>query len=873
MQRLPLYRELPYLPVETAPPRNVDSTCRRCPLHKQAAAKTVCMAPEGEPGGLLVVGEAPDRTEDSLGRPFVGASAAQVRRLVQANWKGPVAWDNAVRCAPGRKEGKLAVTPAQVATCRNFLAATVAEVRPTRVLALGSWAMLALSGRAHQPIDVRRGYTWLVNEGAEPVPVFFCYPPGETARNPFVRRWFNEDIAWALTQEPPFKPAWHGTVHVVETERDARAAAQVLAEAEWVAWDCEWTGVQYREFRMLTVSLVAKGSVDAFTWDTRALEDEGARRVLADLLANPKTKKVGQNAKADQHACWLEFGRWVQGLHGDTRLWRHLIETEAGANLETMAELVGMGGHKQEAQDALVAACERVTAIKKELATGQRGLFGTGHGELPERVALDIRPEDNPKSFAYALVPREVRNRYNALDTVSTARLGEYLEAQIQRCPNLINIWDNVVHPAADAIAQVESWGMPVSRDAIRAFGDVLQLKLVDVHKRLKAYGRFDPASNPDLARFLFETLGLNPVKETEGGKPSTDAESLEALKGQHPVIEDLIEWRELSKQQSTYADGADRHSGMLVHVGADGRIHPSLNIDGARSGRISSSSPNLQNITRADSLLGKYARDCFATRPGWILVQLDYSQLELRVAAALSGDPAMCQVFLDGLDYHQRTAELISKLVWGIDPSAVTKVHRTAAKSFNFGIMYGMSDSGIARRAGCTVEEARRIRQAVFGTFKQLPLFIDACTKRSRQEGYAYTTWAGKDARQRNLFRIADAGDSPARGTAERSAFNTPVQGTASDFCLASVVELVRWIREEGLEQDVKLVVTVHDSVMLECRRSMVDEAVYVAREVMSRWPNNGVPLEVDAEFGPAWGSLKKLPSGARCSDIADNA
>ena len=235
--------------------------------------------------------------------------------------------------------------------------------------------------------------------------------------------------------------------------------------------------------------------------------------------------------------------------------------------------------------------------------------------------------------------------------------------------------------------------------------------------------------------------------------------------------------------------------------------------------------------------------------------MQVDYSQLELRIAAMLSNDTNMIDVFKSGEDYHMRTAQLISKQAWGITPDQVTKVHRTMAKSVNFGLLYGMSMGTLAKNIGCEKAEAQKIQNAVFGSFPNLKRWCDDHVQLARKTGNGYTYWKGETARIRPLFKIAGQ-DDLARKTAENGSFNTPVQGTASDLCLASLARCVNWILEHKFPA--KMVLTVHDSLLFEVEEDYADELIETAQHLMSDWDSNGVPLVVDAEIGKSWGRLK---------------
>ena len=243
-------------------------------------------------------------------------------------------------------------------------------------------------------------------------------------------------------------------------------------------------------------------------------------------------------------------------------------------------------------------------------------------------------------------------------------------------------------------------------------------------------------------------------------------------------------------------------------------------------------------------------ARNLFVAGHGKVLVQADYSQLELRVAAALSGDTKMLEIFNLGVDYHQRTAEMVSKVAWDIPPEQVEKKHRTAAKSINFGLLYGRGDGALAEQMGSTREDAAKVRAAVLGNFRKLAADIEASIKMARQTGEVWTSWDGQPARRRSMVGIADPDDG-LKSAAERQSYNTRVQGSASDLCLTSVAQIVQWIVDDCVPA--KLVMTVHDSILVECDKSVQDEVVYQMRRIMESQPCGGVPIVVDVEVGDA--------------------
>lgn len=871
-RHLPLYGADISQAVQRVIPEDLNPGCTDCALHEGVATR--CMRPEGKPGGLLVVSDYPAQAEDRRGRPFCGHTGVFLRQLLSKYWSGPIALDNAIKCAPGARK----VTVKMVDACRPYAAAVLMDVKPTRVLAIGANAFKVLFDRAPNALSIRRGYTYLpfsTSTYTNNTPVFFLPNATFALRNTFLTRWFEEDVKWALTTPDPPLPPWDEHTSVVETEEDAR---RVLAEARVsrrVNFDCETSGQQFDpDFRLLSIAMSFNGDTHSWVFDETALANRTIANCAIEILSKLDVGKCGSNIKYDILAVRCGF----QNLFGidvvtgpvshDAQLIRHLVDTEADADLETQAELVGMGGHKDEAQLYTKAACkqirDRAGAVKRAAKKAERA--GSLWSSTPEERQI-LHEANEPMAYAYQHVPVDVLSRYNALDTVTTGMLAETYEGHLNENPEQRFVWNELTGPASSAFAQIETWGMPISKIRVDRFAHHLASEIRAIEARiLKVAGPdFNPASSKQVRELLFKKLKLKPLKKSEkSGLASTDAATLDSLKGQHEIIDELLEHRKYQKLQGTYGEG------MLKHIRADGRIHTSFKLDGARSGRLSSRDPNLQNIPRADEDKkgrneGKAARDLFQVPHGKRMVSLDYSQLELRIAADLSGDPAMRQIFIDGKDFHWSTARLISKIVWGIAPELVTKKHRSLAKVFVFGLLYGMTDNGIVARTGCTKDEAATVRKAILGQFSLLDKWVKERLKETRKTGYTWTYWKGQRARRRALWQIGDH-DEGKRIVAENGSFNTPVQGTGSDYCLASVIALVNWILEEQFPA--KLICTVHDSIMFEVDEPHLDELIFTAKNTMESWPTmTNVPIVVDVEVGDSWGSLTKYKECEQCA------
>jgi DNA polymerase I-like protein with 3'-5' exonuclease and polymerase domains len=757
---------------------------------------------------------------------------------------------------------KIEVEEKELEACRPFLAQTLREVRPTRIIAVGAKAANAVFGRDFQPISTRKAYGW---SAAYQAFVFAVFHPSAALRNRFVLRLFEEDLQWALTAEPELPPLdvnWS----FIRTEEEAERSCEALSKG--FAFDVETSGRAWdQEFVLLSFAAAPMDGSCAFVWDSVGLQDARAKP-LRKLLTNPAIPKGGQNVKFDTAAVHAGLGVEVAGIAWDTKVIRRLLDPDAKADLATLAELVGMGGHKDEATEALAVAGRQIHQWVKNGKEPPIPLRGEKRALWLQRVKENVgNGSAEVKRYSFGIIPSSVLLRYNARDAVSTALVANVLLKQLQESP-VRRVWDELVQAAVPAFAQMERWGIHVDKQAVKAFSAFCEIGLSDTKEQLSVYGDFNPDSSKAVSELLYRQLKLAPTRLTPGGAFSTDAESLEALKGQHPVVDSLLRWRELRKLKGTYADG------LLSEIRDDGRVHPSFNIDGARSGRTSCSEPNLQNLPRPTSgEEAKHARDCFVALPGYKLVQLDFSQLELRIAAAITGDVAMREAFLSGEDFHLATAKKHSKVLFGLTPDKVGKKERSTAKTFNFSVFYGKSDFGIAQALGVDEEEARAVRAAIMGGFKQADAWIKRQVTIAHATGECWTYWRGKKFRRRPLTGIGSNPDTTearkAIGTLERASYNTPIQGTASDYCLASVVETVRWLLTENAPA--KLVLTVHDSIMLEVREDWVERVILKVKAIMEGWPCEGaagpVPLIADVEVGRAWGSLEPMDFGKKTS------
>lgn len=829
------------------------------------------MGAQGEPGGVLIIHETPFAGDGTAGVLFSSKMGKWIREEVAKRWDGPVAFDAALRCDSAvslltpthnkqQKKKQKDQTEKSVKACAGYIHAQIARMKPTRIICLGPVATEIVLGRSLDYYSVRGGVSWYDAR----IPVF-VFPRLSDLGNARIRAWFLTDLTRAL--QTPVDQLWapplQGVVRLVETAEQAVQAADELMQTGHVYVDTETCGVLFSNFfRVLCVAVAPANADYAYVWTRTAMDDPAAVAQLRRVLEAPTPLKSGQNFKYDRKSL-RSIGIGVRSVEHDIRLERKMLYADADAYLETMGELVGMGGHKEEADKYVTKGARKITDTRKKVAEGKIRLEDIGDEIM---VAACRNTEVASKTYAFAYIPDDILHRYCAMDAIATARIDEFLQAQFEADDTffLREHYERLVRPASDAIGQIEEWGVLVSQEGLQQARLYCETRLAQLNAVIEANAPgINLNSVPQLRELLYKKLKLPVRKFTDEGEPSTDSEALDAIKDLHPLVATIQEYRDISKIYGTYVIG------LTQRVGRDGRIHPTFLIDGARSGRMSCTEPNLQNIPRKDTPEGKMVKDLFIAPPGYVLVQFDYSQLELRVAALMSADPLMAEIYTStdpktgkALDYHKRTAELISVVAWGIPPDKILDEHRSKAKTVNFGLLYGMTDSGLAERLKCTKDEAAKIRKAIFGRFAKLAKWIDSMVDIAKQNGYCYTMWKGQPARRRPLVHLADPLQSDGRPTyeyitAKNSSFNTPVQGTASDFMLASIVEIVAWILTNDIPA--KLVLTVHDSVILEVRADVLDLVIKTVKAIMESQGWGNIPIKVDVEVGTMWGSLKK--------------
>jgi len=859
MKKLPLYAEIPTTPIEATEAVALDTGCRNCSLHENA--RTVCMSADGEPGGVLILGGLPSLDDDRAGRPFVGQTGKYLRDLVsRIAGSQPVVYDNALRCYGGAAKLK----PTQYVACRGYLAGVISEAKPKRILALGSVAIQMLFGTTWQPLAVRKGYGWLLHKD---IPVFFLLHPTQGLRNRFIRGWFEEDLEWALTAEVPPKPPLKGIAWVAETEADVSGVLDELSGADELTIDFESFGrVHDREHLPLALGIGTVGADEAFVLPWEVLQNPVVKEHLHAFLS---MKQIGgANAKFDAQLYEKLVGAPIT-VSWDIQQQRKMFVADQPSALKVLQPLVGMGGGKEApevhlacAKKDIVKLCQQqglqpMPKLKSAIAKVQQlETIDIGALEVDWRkAAIRVDAGCEPETFTYAAIPKDVLHSYCGRDVVSTGLIKRKFDVALRERPNTARMWEQVGKPLTRAITAMEYNGIKVDINKINELSALCSRKIEAAEQELfSTYGEFDLNSAPQVAKLLYQTLGLPVTSTTDKGAPSTDAAALGTL--DHPAAKAIVAWRKATKFRTQYAEG------LRWHIRDDGRVHAHMRIYGTETTRLTSSDPNLYNIPRPKSEEGKLSRDIFIPEPGFELVECDLSQIEIVVAAMLSNDQKMLEIcHQPGADFHLQAAKLIAPLL-GIDPTTLTKEHvlRDQSKTVVFSVLYGKAAKSLGATLGIPTVRAQKLMDALFGQFSSLKAWISKCVADAKRTGGCYTWWDGKEAYWRPLWEIANP-DGEEQQTAERSSYNSVVQGTATTYTNASLGEIQRLIDAgDPLLGRCKLVLTVYDSIIMEAPVGTSAEVGKRVYDIMTSWPANGAPIRAECKIGPAWGSLKTL-------------
>ena len=430
--------------------------------------------------------------------------------------------------------------------------------------------------------------------------------------------------------------------------------------------------------------------------------------------------------------------------------------------------------------------------------------------------------------------------KYAAIKASVSLELFKVLEQEVADL-NMLKLYREIEMPLSFVLYSMEKEGVLVDRNALKEYSSKLKEGIDSLEKKIyeQAGEEFNINSPKQLGEILFGKLQLPGGKKTKSGY-STAADVLEKLSAEYPIVNDILEYRMLSKLNSTYAEG------LQNFIGEDGRIHAHFNQTITATGRLSSTDPNLQNIP-VRTELGRELRKVFYPKEGFTFVDADYSQIELRLMAHMSGDEKMIEAFREGRDIHRSTASH----VFNIPFDEVTSEQRRSAKAVNFGIIYGISDFGLSRDIGIDMKSAKKYKEDYFNNFPKIKQYLDDTVARAKEDGYTVTLFN----RRRPIPELKSS-NFMQRSFGERVAMNAPLQGTAADIMKIAMINIFNKLREENLES--KMLIQVHDEVLIETKLSEKEQVINIVSDEMQKAASLSVELLAEAHDGATWYDAK---------------
>lgn len=601
-------------------------------------------------------------------------------------------------------------------------------------------------------------------------------------------------------------------VVIVDTEAKLKDLAKELSKANIISFDTETTDTDEMRADMVGISLSVQEGTGYYIpighTSGNNLSLEMVIEALTPSMTNPKIGKLAHNAKYD-YIILARHGLVTSPLTFDTML----------------AEFIADPSSRNMGLKNLAAAKldEEMTHIEELIGKGK-------------------------KQISMADVAIETVANYAAADAETTLRLMPIMKRELERV-NGRNILDEIDMPLSAVLAEMEMTGALVDTNFFGKMSKDLASRLAEIEKEIFGHvGKtFNINSPQQLSDILFNHLRLEPPdkgRKTTTGFYSTSADVLEALRGKHPVLDFILEHRELSKLKSTYVDALP----AAINPNT-GRVHTSYSQIGAVTGRLSSNNPNLQNIPiRTET--GRRVRNGFIADKGNVLLSVDYSQIELRIVAHMAQDEAMLAAFRAGEDIHATTAAAI----YDIELDKVTKDMRRHAKAINFGLIYGMSAFGLTRTTELTLAEAEDFVKAYFRKFPGIKNYLDGIRRQAAEIGYVETLLG----RRRYFPALQTKTNVQMKNREEREAVNAPIQGTAADIMKIAMIRIPPALQSAGLIG--KMLLQVHDELVLECPENEMEKTAQVVQRTMANAYPMSIPLETDARAGVNWGEMKVI-------------
>ena len=599
--------------------------------------------------------------------------------------------------------------------------------------------------------------------------------------------------------------AFPGRYELVTTTVQLDAWLEKLRHAELIAFDTETTSIDAMRAEIVGISFSVELGVACYIplghdypGAPAQLDRELVLHTLQPIFEDPARPKLGQNAKYDINIL-AHYGITVRGVQHDSMLESYVWNA---------------------------------TATRHDMDTLAKKYLGYDTVKYTDVAGKGAR------QISFSQVDLDTACRYAAEDADVTFRLHAALWPKLQSIPALQTVYTDIEMPLVPVLAAMERRGVLIDGDALRVQSQQLGKRMLELQTQAQTLAghEFNLESPKQLQAVLFDELGLQAKLKTPTGQPSTNEEALEAIADTHELPRVILDYRTLAKLRSTYTDKLS----SIVNP-RTGRVHTSYHQGSVATGRLSSSDPNLQNIpVRTEE--GRRIRQAFIAPPGWVVMAADYSQVELRIMAHLSGDEGLLRAFHTGGDVHRATAAE----VFGVPPEEITTNQRRAAKAINFGLMYGMSAFGLARALSVDRGEASEYMTRYFTRYPSVHGFMESTREQAHRDGYVQTLFG----RRLYLENLASRNHALRQG-AERAAVNAPMQGTAADIIKRAMISLASWL--EGRD-DAHMLMQVHDELVLEVRADAVDDVRAAVIERMSGAAALAVPLVVDVGTGKNW-------------------
>lgn len=623
---------------------------------------------------------------------------------------------------------------------------------------------------------------------------------------PLEMRAFLRRVGSGQAPSEPEVPQPQTGYEIVMSDEQLREWLGRIAAADLVALDTETTSLNYMEAELVGISLatalhgaayIPLGHV--YPGAPKQLDADTVLAKLKPWLEDPSQAKVGHHLKYDAHV-FGNSGIALQGVAYDTMLESYVLNSTA----------------TRHDMDSVAAKYLGIQTVKYEEVTGK-----------------------GAKQIGFAEVELEQAGRYAAEDADVSLRLHEVLWPQLQAEPKLERVYTEIERPLIRVLEKMECAGVRVDAGMLAAHSSALAEAMAETEQAAfaAAGGPFNVSSPKQLQEVLYDRLGLPVLGKTPKGQPSTAEGVLQDLAEEYELPRRVLEYRALAKLKSTYTDKLPREINART-----GRIHTSYHQAVAATGRLSSSDPNLQNIP-IRTPEGRRIRQAFIAEPGFRLIAADYSQIELRIMAHLSGDTGLRAAFRDDGDIHRATAAE----VFGIDADEVTLEQRRSAKAINFGLIYGMSAFGLGKQLGIPRGEAQAYVDLYFERYPGVKAYMDETRVRARKQGFVETVFG-----RRLYLPEIDARNAQRRQYAERSAINAPMQGSAADIIKRAMLGVDAWLAAG--EIDGRLIMQVHDELVLEVAETDAAEAAKHTVSLMENATELSVPIRVEAGIGGNW-------------------